>query len=175
MPSLNRQTILIADERAHGRYQLLLEVQAGASDMPGLPVVLHNISRTGLLIEAVSGLSHTGSIDVQLPGAGTVSAQIVWADGAFYGVRFAMPLTPNRLEAALARSKVIWPDFSPTWPGPEARPGADRSGARPPWWDQIAAPPLTRWRSPASNLPCPSPFVCRSSSASPSRCGWRSC
>ena len=40
----------------------------------------------------------------------------MWTNGSFYGAQFATPLTPDRLKAALAQSKVIWPAFAPPTP-----------------------------------------------------------
>lgn len=116
MPSLNRASILVADDRASGRYRLLLEAQAGPAESGGSSVTLHDLSQDGLLFEAEPGIAGGAEIMLDIPGAGPVAAEVVWTNGGFYGAQFARPLTPDRLKAALSESKVVWPQFVPPPP-----------------------------------------------------------
>lgn len=112
MPSLNRASTLIADDRASGRYRLLLEARAGEAGAGESPVVLHDLSQDGLLFEAEAGIGNGAEIMLDIPNVGPVAARTVWTNGSFYGAEFATPLTPERLKAALAASVVAWPDFA---------------------------------------------------------------
>lgn len=114
MPSLNLASTLIADDRASGRYRLLLEAETAAA--AGTSVTLHDLSQSGLLFEAEPGIADDAEIMLDIPGVGPVAARTVWTNGSFYGARFARPISPDRLKAALAQSKVIWPTFAPPAP-----------------------------------------------------------
>lgn len=112
MPSLNRASILIADDRASGRYRLLLQARAGAAETAGMAVTLHDLSYTGLLFEADTSIDRYAEIMLDIPGIGPVAAYVVWTNGAFYGAEFAKPLTAEDMKAALAASKIVWPHFA---------------------------------------------------------------
>lgn len=114
MPSLNLASILVADDRASGRYRLLLEAERETAG--GTSVILHDLSQSGLLFEAEPGIEGDAEIMLHIPGIGPIAARTVWTNGSFYGAQFAKPLTPDRLKAALAQSKVIWPAFAPPAP-----------------------------------------------------------
>lgn len=114
MPSLNLASILVADDRTSGRYRLLLEAERETAD--GTSVILHDLSQSGLLFEAEPGIQSDAEIMLHIPGIGPIAARTVWTNGSFYGAQFATPLTPDRLKAALAQSKVIWPAFAPPTP-----------------------------------------------------------
>lgn len=110
MPSLNLASTLVEDDRSSGRYRLLLEAERGATG--GTSVTLHDLSQSGLLFEAEQGIPGDAEISLDIPGIGPVLARTVWTNGSFYGAQFGKPLTPDRLKAALAASKVVWPAFS---------------------------------------------------------------
>ena len=114
VPSLNLASILVADDRTSGRYRLLLEAERDTAD--GTSVILHDLSQSGLLFEAEPGIEGDAEIMLHIPGIGPIAARTVWTNGSFYGAQFATPLTPDRLKAALAQSKVIWPAFAPPTP-----------------------------------------------------------
>lgn len=114
MPSLNRKTYLVEDDRDSGRYRMLLEARAESAGAEAAPVVLHDISRTGLLFEAEFDLAADAEIELDVPGLGPIQALTVWNNGRFFGAEFVTPLAPDRLRAALLESKVIYPEFAPT-------------------------------------------------------------
>ena len=112
MPSLNRASVLIADDRASGRYRLLLEAHAGRAEGAGIDVTLHDLSQTGLLFESDATLDRYAEIMLDIPGIGPVAAFVMWTNGAFYGAEFGKPLNSEHLKAALAASKIVWPHFA---------------------------------------------------------------
>jgi hypothetical protein len=113
VPSLNRASILVTDDRTARRYRLLLEAETDQAPQLGMPVILHDISLRGLLFEADPVLGTETELTLEVPGVGPLLARTVWTNGSFYGAEFATPLSADRLKAVLAESKVIWPDFAP--------------------------------------------------------------
>ena len=88
------------DNRRQRRHKLLLEVEArGSYAITGTVIVL-DISDTGLLIETQAELGVGEMIEVNLPQAGLMEAEIVWAGGQIYGCRFSQNLTPAAISAA---------------------------------------------------------------------------
>jgi hypothetical protein len=112
VPSLNRASVLIADDRASGRYRLLLEARARRAETAGMDVTLHDLSQTGLLFESDATLDRYAEIMLDISGIGPVAAFVIWTNGAFYGAEFGKPLNPEHLKAALAASKIVWPHFA---------------------------------------------------------------
>lgn len=70
-------------------------------------VNVHNISRTGLLIETDSAMAVGESFAIDLPEAGPTLAHVVWQSENLHGCRFEQPLTNAVLSAAQLRSAVI--------------------------------------------------------------------
>ena len=124
--SLSQAFILPAeDDRASARYRLLLEVRSD-DQRRATPVVIHDISRTGLLLQIEGHLGADTELTFDLPGVGVASARVAWSSGSFYGAQFVVPLAPSALANLYSQSKVVWPAFQPT-PGPSQRrvePGA---------------------------------------------------
>lgn len=88
------------DNRQQRRHKLFLEVEArGSNSLVGTVTVL-DISDTGLLIETQSPLGVGEMIEVNLPEAGLMEAEIVWASGQIYGCKFGQILTPAAIAAA---------------------------------------------------------------------------
>lgn len=67
-------------------------------------VRVHNLSRTGLLVECLSPIDMGAAIEVELPDGKVHRAEIVWADEGLVGCRFEFPLSQASLSAALLRS-----------------------------------------------------------------------
>ena len=88
------------DNRRQRRHKLFLEVEARGSGSITGTVNVHDISDTGLLIETQSELGVGEMIEVNLPQAGLMEAEIVWAGGQIYGCRFTRQLTPAAISAA---------------------------------------------------------------------------
>lgn len=95
-----------ADNRAADRRVLRLEARVATPAGAG-GIEVHNLSRSGLLLEGAAGVGAGGEIEVELPGGATHLAQVVWADDPLYGCRFVKPLTQAQLSAALLRSAPL--------------------------------------------------------------------
>lgn len=94
------------------RRKLMLEVRGAHASSSDVPVVIHNISETGLLIECEASLSIRDRIDIDLPHAGVVPATLVWVSGRMFGCQFDAPISPAALSAAQLRSAVDFEEAS---------------------------------------------------------------
>lgn len=92
-------------QRRANRVSLLLEV-AGSTDKEHVPVTVHNMSETGILIETQSMLTAGQKITIELPQAEAVSALVVWQSAPLFGCRFDQPLSRAALSAAQLRNPV---------------------------------------------------------------------
>ena len=101
-----------ADQRRSDRRVLRLEARA-ATPAGAEGIAVHNLSRTGLLLEGLTGIAAGAEIAVELPGGSSHRAQVIWADEALFGCRFAEPLTQAQLSAALLRSAPHHADGAP--------------------------------------------------------------
>jgi transcriptional regulator with XRE-family HTH domain len=90
------------------RRALRLSVTGKDPSGSDLPVEVHNISETGLLIEC-EGLAVGDEVDIELPHAGTVTAKLIWASGKMFGGQFANPISPAALSAAQLQSAIAAP------------------------------------------------------------------
>lgn len=112
MPLQQRQARLetFVDNRKRRRHKLLLEVNArGPEDFAGM-VIVHDISDTGLLIESECHLKAGEMIEVNLPQAGLMEAEIMWEGGDIYGCRFTQELTPAAISAARLGGRFSLPN-----------------------------------------------------------------
>lgn len=87
----------------------MLEVRGAHASGSDVPVTVHNISATGLLIECEAALSINDRIDIDLPQAGTVSATLVWVSGRMFGCQFDTSISSAALSAAQLQSAVDLP------------------------------------------------------------------
>lgn len=92
------------ERRGAPRRTLRFETVGGRESGDVLPVLVHNASSTGLLLECEAELSIGEGIDIDFPHAGVTPARVVWASGALYGCRFDDPISPGTLAAAELRS-----------------------------------------------------------------------
>ncbi|WP_324698380.1 helix-turn-helix domain-containing protein [Novosphingobium aerophilum] len=88
------------------RRRLLLETQGALASGVEMPVVIHNFSESGMLMESRIDLEIGETIDVELPQAGITRARVVWASGKLYGCAFDAPISSSVLSAAQLRSAV---------------------------------------------------------------------
>lgn len=96
---------LPADSRQARAPRRLLRMEATGMLPTGerAEVLVHNVSATGLLLECGTDLEVGETIEVELPQAGPVAAEIVWTSAALFGCRFDEPLSDAILSAAQLR------------------------------------------------------------------------
>ena len=140
MPLLARIEQDHGDERGAERFRLRLNSGAGFDAPRADGVTVLDLSTGGFLIETDASLDVGASISFTLPVTGEVTGEIVWASGAYFGGRFERPVPPAAISAALAASRVVWPNFAPG-------SADDRQSA--------AAPPAPSSGDAAARLPLP--------------------
>lgn len=94
---------LAVDDRSAVRRTLCLEVEASTSEHL-TKARIHNLSETGLLIEAAPGLSVGDMVEVSLPLTDGVSATVIWVDGPYLGCEFERPVSRAVVSASVLRS-----------------------------------------------------------------------
>lgn len=95
-----------ADARGDPRIRLSLDTVGVAANGDVTAVMIHDLSRTGLLIETRSPLVLGQPIWVALPEAGEVAATIVWNSGRLFGCRFDAALSEASLSAARLKNPL---------------------------------------------------------------------
>ena len=80
------------------------ELRLGA-DSTCQPVNILNISPTGMLIECSAAMLVGSTFVVQLPNMASVTAEVVWNRGDFYGCELDRPISPAVVSAALLQSE----------------------------------------------------------------------
>ena len=92
-------------QRGSVRRKLRLDTVGKAPAKGSTPVEIHDLSTSGMLIETSVELSAGEALEIELPRTGPQTAQVIWASGRFYGCRFAEPISPAAVSAALLRSR----------------------------------------------------------------------
>lgn len=92
-----------AEQRGADRRVLRLEARVATPAGEG-GIEVHNLSRTGMLVEAAGGVPVGTTIEVELPDGARHRAEVVWSDEGLFGCRFAKPLSQAALSAALLRA-----------------------------------------------------------------------
>ena len=93
-----------AEQRVSDRRVLRLQAQIATPEGGG-GIQVHNLSKTGMLVETEGSVVVGESIEVELPGGTSRRAEVVWADDTLFGCHFADPLTTAMLSAALLRAE----------------------------------------------------------------------
>ena len=96
-----------ANRRGSPRRTLRLQALGTTSSEAAAPVVIQDLSRTGLLIETSAELAPGERIEVDLPEAGPAHAKVVWSSGRFFGCKFERPIPPAALSSAILRSPPV--------------------------------------------------------------------
>ena len=92
------------ERRTKQRRRLRLEAEGSASTAES-KVIVHDLSEDGLLVESPIPLSQGEILEVDIPGAGIVQAEVAWtSSGRFFGCRFKEPISTGSVSAALLRS-----------------------------------------------------------------------
>jgi hypothetical protein len=91
-----------SDRRRSSRRSLHL----GGGEGSGM-VTIHDLSLTGALLETSVPMLVGAMIEVELPQAGRIEAEIVWSSGEYYGCQFCLPISPAALSAAQLQSTPV--------------------------------------------------------------------
>jgi hypothetical protein len=102
-----------SEQRASDRRVLRLEAHAATPAGEG-GIQIHNLSRTGMLVETDAAVPVGTSLEVELPGGTRHRAEVVWRDAELFGCRFAKPLSQATLSAALLRATPALPMVAET-------------------------------------------------------------
>jgi len=77
------------------------------------PVIIRDISLTGMLLETPTAMLVGSRFEVELPHAGKVAVAVVWNSGEFYGCEFEYPISPAAVRAARLQSEPAPGDSGP--------------------------------------------------------------
>ncbi len=102
-----------AEQRVSDRRVLRLEAQVATSSGEG-GIQIHNLSRTGMLVEYAANVAIGTDIEVEMPGGARHGAEVVWRDAELFGCRFSKPLSQATLSAALLRATPAGPPVADT-------------------------------------------------------------
>ena len=92
------------ERRASRRRKLRLHAEGVSASTPQTEVIIHDLSEDGLLVESPIALSEGELLEVVIPEAGTVQAEVAWSSERFFGCRFNDPISTAAVSAALLRS-----------------------------------------------------------------------
>ena len=93
------------NRRYTSRRRLNLGAAGSTHSASDVDVVVHDLSVTGLLIEAPIDLSIGDRFTLELPGPGAVEAVVMWKSGQYFGCEFVRPIPNAALSAAALRSE----------------------------------------------------------------------
>jgi len=106
------------DTRAAARRSLKLAARSSSAAGGEQQVVIHNISRTGLLLEAPERTLAVGdSLFIDVPEDGAAESKVVWESGRFFGCEFRAAISQAAVSGALLQAEPR-----------AAAAGADRRG-----------------------------------------------
>lgn len=103
--NVSSQAAETVDRRTSQRRSLTLSAHTKSPAAGELPVLIHDISRGGLLIEAKSAdLSVGDQIDVEFSERGSIRARVAWRSGSFVGCQLSQPMAVAEISAALLKA-----------------------------------------------------------------------
>lgn len=88
------------------RRLLRLEAEGTFAGGSAGSVLVHNLSRTGILLETGVALEAGEIIEIQLPEAGQTRARVVWTSDRLYGCAFEARLSDAALSASQLRGSI---------------------------------------------------------------------
>lgn len=93
------------ERRTSQRRRLRVEAEGTTASATETKVTIHDLSEEGLLVESPVPLAQGEVLEVDIPGAGIVHAEVTWSNtGRFFGCRFREPISTGSVSAALLRS-----------------------------------------------------------------------
>jgi hypothetical protein len=98
------QDIAEGERRRPKRRVLKLETAASRPSGVEWPVLIHDLSNAGLLLESDADLAVGSGFSVIFPNAAQAEARVVWSHGRLFGCEFAELLPQSAVAAALLKS-----------------------------------------------------------------------
>ncbi|MCW3797821.1 PilZ domain-containing protein [Sphingomonas sp. BN140010] len=95
---------LASEKRRAPRRTLRLEVGVATGAPEQARMMIHDLSPTGLLVEAEDGPTVGEKLQIELPGSGSFPAKVMWSSGRFVGCKFEQVLPQAAISAALLKS-----------------------------------------------------------------------
>lgn len=94
------------ERRSEARRHLLFATTARGVDGESQPVLVRDISESGLLLETEEGARLDKTITVALPEAGEVAAQVIWQGDKLAGCRLQDHLSQPAIDAVRAKGEA---------------------------------------------------------------------
>lgn len=94
-----------AERRRSPRRRLCLDANVKTPAGSTVTVVVHELSRSGFLMETAGPFSVGEPLQLRLPERGGVPAQVVWTCGRHFGCEFQRPLSSAAVSTALLKAR----------------------------------------------------------------------
>lgn len=94
-----------AERRRSPRHRLCLDAEAEFARGSTAPVIVHELSQTGFLLETAAPLGVGDALQLCLPQEEGIAARVVWSCGQHYGCEFQRRLSTAALSAALLKAR----------------------------------------------------------------------
>ena len=93
------------ERRSAPRQRLCLEAQAGIPGAAPATILIHELSRSGFLMETSDSARIGEPVHLRLVNAEAHAARVVWSCGRHFGCEFERPLSNATLSAALLKAR----------------------------------------------------------------------
>lgn len=103
-----------AERRRSQRHILCLDAEAAVGDKL-LSVQLHELSRSGFLMECQDPFAVGEQFEIELAGSGSHRARTIWSCGSLVGCEFQTGLTASVCSAALLKANPKKQAETPMW------------------------------------------------------------
>lgn len=94
-----------AERRRSPRHRLCLDAEVQTPAGRAEPVVVHELSRFGCLMESCAPVPVGELLQLRLPPSGSVEARVIWCCGSHMGCAFQRELSSAALSAALLKAR----------------------------------------------------------------------
>lgn len=122
-----RPTSPKTDRRRSARHSLCLDAKVAVPDHADLPGTVHELSRSGFLLECKGPLGVGEEFGIALPDYPALKARTVWACGSLLGCEFRQPLSASACSQLLLKARPAKLSQSPDWRVDEVEPRAAAS------------------------------------------------
>ncbi len=96
---------LQGERRRAVRRELCLEAEAVFSADRKAPVIIHELSQTGFLMEAAEQNTIGDRVYLQMADLAAAAARVIWSCGTHYGCEFQRPLSNAAVSTALLKAR----------------------------------------------------------------------